>query len=148
MPAEDLPPNIPQEDDINTAKAALAQYLQWVKSLLEEIVEERGSDLLLDDLRPLAQFAWTDVSARIDELVASLPDSTDDAALYEHGLFGAQLRFKLEVVRFWFTRWREDERFLPKLLTTVDDVLDSIPGGGAVGEFKEAVSASLAPRSA
>ena len=142
MPANYLPDGIPETNRFADARAALAEYLDWVKSLLEEIVNENGDELLVDDLRGLAQEAWTDVSTRIDEVIDSLTALAGDT-LREHGLFGPQLRFKLKAVRIWFERWRNGDCSLTDLLARVNDLLDSIPGGGAIREYKDAVSASL-----
>ena len=145
VPAGDLPTTVDGED-IARGREATARYLRWVRALLEEIVVENGETLLVNHLLLLALDAWElAVRERFDVVATALldPEEVTDDEIEEHGLFGAQLRFKLAVVDRWYRRWRDGECSLHWLLVKVNDILDSIPGGGGLGEFKDAADGAL-----
>ena len=145
MPAGELPTTVNGED-IAAGREATARYLEWVRTLLEEIVVERGETLLDNDLLPLARAAWAqDVDQQFGVVADEVqdPDCVADDAILEHGLFGAQLQFKLAVVRRWYQRWRHGMCSVHRLLVKVNDILDSIPGGGGLAEFKDATDGAL-----
>ncbi|SEO01023.1 hypothetical protein SAMN05216404_1106 [Nitrosospira multiformis] len=70
--------------------------------------------------------------------------------IVQHGLYGAQLRWKLSNVNIRITRFleRQTAPLLHRLLSTVDTILESIlgvvAGGSAIKELKEMIENALA----
>jgi|ERR1700677_204154 hypothetical protein len=101
------------------------------------------------ELKIFGETAWTDFSQRTSaaSLVAAV-NKIDDAALEKHGLFGAQLTYKLQTVSYAaqqaissLSGWKR------KLLDLIDNLLDSILAvlgtGEALKEMKDALIGSL-----
>ena len=144
IPEYPLPP---LDDSLKSGRLACQHYVCWVQALLDELIHNPLYSEQFDPvLRELAQGAWTDVHPQFDDVAERLNDERLDENLAQHGLYGAQLRFKLYVVHRWFSRWLARTAPLRHLLKVVDDLLDSIlaavGAGGAISEFKKAVEES------
>jgi hypothetical protein len=94
----------------------------------------------------LAEMGQDKHFSRLREAVAN----ADPQALEQHGLYGAQLRWKLSNINFSLARFIEQPTsvLFHRLLDSIDALLDSlvgaVPGGSAVKELKEAVRNSTA----
>jgi|SRR6185295_290092 len=132
-------------------RARLQSFVTDVRSLLEWLVEEgkdrRGHDLFYEDLREPMKEAWKEVQPQflaVDQLIQG-----DLGVLQEHGLEGAQLKFKFLTVKkrfqeFWERGGREVLKWLLEAIDNVlDSILDAIGAGSAVKEIKEGIKHAI-----
>jgi hypothetical protein len=103
--------------------------------------------LFHEGLRSNLQAAWEEVQPLFSEVTTKITNISD-ANIYDHGLGGAQLRFKLAVVRFFYERYRRvGTGVVKKLIDIIDtllkSILEAIGGGGAIAEIKEFIKNSL-----
>lgn len=136
----------------------LVQFVEWLEGFFYEVAENRFDD---DEAAGGPLFHATQIEflpevlaemdrdghfKRLREAIAG----ADPQALHAHGLYGAQLSWKLSNINFSLTRFIEERSasLLERLLDSVDALLDSVlgavPGGSAVKELKEAVRNSIA----
>ena len=146
MPIPELPLP-PPDDSLESGRQTCQLYVRWVHGLLYALIHDPQYAEQFDlALRKLAEDAWEDLLPQFRSVDERLNDERVDENISQHGLYGAQLRFKMFVVHRWLTRWLAHITPLRHLLKVVDDLLDSIlaavGAGGAISEFKKAVEES------
>ena len=133
-------------------RPVLIKFLQQLRDFLDEIVTTDADSLgsqglflhpLLEDMRA----AWTEARPNFDGAIDRL-SNLDLDRLRQHGLYGRQLRFKLAVIRFFYSRYLGVGRgILRKLIDIIDDLLksllDAMGTGGAISEIKDFIKDSL-----
>jgi len=133
------------------ATETLSDFLHKVKETLEIAVSSRGV-LFRQELRELISIAWIEtVSTRLGYYTAEVDkvERKDPKSLSEHGLTGPELTAKLTGFDLAFEAFKQwgTVRLLKKLLgwinSILDSVIDSIPGGGAIKEFKELIENAI-----
>ena len=150
----DLPPENLTESE---ARQVIADFLRWLPELFDEIVraaqeDESFRNLFIDgflerivpSLRDFYQseVLWTAIRHIED-------DNTYEEHIRDHGLYGAQLYWKLSNTRYWLDRYLGEQRpnrirrFLPAINGFLKSAVSSIPGGGAAVEIIEALENSL-----
>lgn len=132
-----------EDDPRNT----LVDFMETVRIFLNDIVgsnlDSLGQPILFEELREDVVQAWNDAIEHFHDATKYVM-GLGDKHLYEHGLYGAQLRLKTRIVQHFARRYeRQGKRLLKPLLDVIDDLLDSmlegVPGGGAVKEMKDAI---------
>lgn len=136
----------------------LQYFVEWLEGFFYQISENRnvtnqstGEPLFHAEQieflpRVLGEMDRDKHFVRLHEAVAA----ADPQELERHGLYGAQLKWKLSNINFSLTRFLEQRTagLLDRLLDSIDALLDSllgaVPGGSAVKELKEAVRNSIA----
>lgn len=129
----------------------LVGFLRWTREVLTELVSEAQYTpayvpALYANLGP----AWAPTSELLDDLIRGVQELAP-SRLAAHGLAGAPLRLKLEVVIYWWTRLRRATKRLRapmrRLLDALDTLLESIVAalgvGEAVVEMKETIKNAL-----
>ena len=100
----------PTESDAGKDRAALAEFLSEVQSVLDEMLEY--PEWFPGELHELLRAALGDVAPRIEPVQRYLIDPHDaevlDARLAEAGLTGVQLELKLTGFRRALERFREE----------------------------------------
>lgn len=141
-------PNYPGSGD---PKPALIAFVRGVQNFLDELVrnntDPQERPLFIRVLLPLMRAAWEEgqpVFGRIVEAIAT----TDSERLVEHGLSGQQLRYKLETIRYFDSRYRAvGKSVLRRLLGPIDTLLKSIIKaiglGDAAEELKDYIEKSI-----
>ena len=85
----------------------LVAFVRETQKFLAEVVESNRDHndrpLFHEQLRPSMRAAWKEVQPLFPEVERSIDLLTDDQ-LRDHGLVGAQLRFKLAVIRVYHPR--------------------------------------------
>ena len=129
----------------------LAQFFEEVKANTGEMNDQAGGPLFEAEQIAYFEEALEEVhdDGHFSDL-RSLVKKMSPANARAHGLYGAQLRWKLFNINHsfeGFVRQRTAALF-ERLLSSIDALLDSIlgavPGGSAVRELKEAVRNSVA----
>ncbi len=141
----------PEFNGFDDPRPALIEFVRGLEAFLAEIVETGRDPLgerlfwpeLYDEMRP----AWNEVREHFPRVIQRLEDISP-GQIFEHGLGGRQLRFKLAVIRFFHARYLSvGKGVLKKIIDILDDLLDSIldaiAGGGAIKEFKDFVKDSI-----
>ena len=91
------------------SRVTAARTIRWLfvretQKFLAEVVESNRDHndrpLFHEQLRPSMRAAWKEVQPLFPEVERSIHLLTDDQ-LRDHGLVGAQLRFKLAVIRVY-----------------------------------------------
>ena len=102
------------------------------------------------ELRDFAMPAWTEFSKEypLERLLEPIKNTREAVAvLKSHGLYGAQLRYKLHLVEFASGNARRGARgWRKKLIEFIDNILDSLGPTGIAGglkELKDALTGSL-----
>lgn len=122
----------------------LQGLMRGLRELLDEIVSDNrdplGARIFPGDMIGDIRAAWTEARGSVEVVIQRIPPLSD-GSLEEHGLRGAQLRFKLNAVLNLYSRFLQfGKKFLKKLLEILDAILDSIAeithAGGAIKEFK------------
>ena len=140
---------MPPDGEVTQAdRDALKNFVESTQSLLDELVRyggpEKAPRLIPKDITELMEAAWPPVNSeltRLSERIANAPESS----LISHGLYGAQLKFKLAVIdrirrRFFASI---SEKWLKRLLKAIDNLIDSLSAALGIGamakEFKVAI---------
>lgn len=152
----------PQPETNNTspedARHYLGEFVGWLQDFFiqigqntNEIDQVTGNTLF--EMEQIAFFPEALSEVQRDQHFNRLQNLVAEAsvgAISQHGLYGAQLRWKLSNINFHFVRFIEQrsasllDRLLSSIDTLLDSLLDAVPGGSAVKELKEAVQDSLA----
>ena len=97
--------------------------------------------------------AWPEISERCDWYSQRVSEASEESVpLRRHGLVGFQLEFKFAAIHFIANRFFESEEpsWLKRLLEAIDKLLKSllqaIPGGEAIAEFKDIVESLIDTR--
>lgn len=156
---------IPMPADPVSAEEAgphLAEFLGWVESFLEFVSENSGfngilSDLFDGDLISRLPLALREVrETGVFERAKRLAVEVRAADVIDHGLFGAQLQWKLANTKSALGDFlavltgegtgplsRVFDRLVKVIDALLDSILDAIKAGGAIKELKEAVRWSV-----
>jgi hypothetical protein len=108
----------------------LVAFVRETQKFLDELVQSNRDHndrpLFHEQLRPSMRAAWKEVQPLFPEVERSIHLLTDDQ-LRDHGLVGAQLRFKLAVIRIYHGQYvAAGKRVLTKLADIIDGLLGSI----------------------
>jgi len=144
------------KEDINLLRDFVSEVYRWLRVcyLGESSTEKQPrwpTIPVKKDLENLAVSAWKEFEEQypLEKLLSPLnPERKElEEILVSHGLYGAQLRYKLHLVETTanasvskFTGWRR------KLIGIIDNIIDSLgPTGiaGALKELKDALTGSL-----
>ena len=137
--------------DADDPRASVRGFILAVQDFLDELVTSRvspqGKPLFWPELVDDMAAAWEAEKGRF-AVAAAVAGDASVAALEEHGLTKAPLRFKLSVVRLLHARYLEfGAPFLRKLIKAIDDLLSSILAAlglnGAITEIKDAIVNSV-----
>jgi hypothetical protein len=114
---------------------ALVDFVRNVKTWLDELVtlnEDRdGRSLYVQRLWNPLKAAWVEGQGAFEQLARRIGAVGHDT-LQSHGLTGAQLRAKLEVIRYHAERYAQvGKRWLRKALDPIDSLLKSIISAAA-----------------
>lgn len=145
---------IPPDD-----REALKRFFERLRVLLDHLARD-PDDLFRPELRPLMEAAWEELVAegRFEDLERAIESGEYDQGILDHGLRGAQLKFKVatfdssledvqkaERKRF-FTR-KNLRKAVPGALQSANVIVDSVaafvPPAGLVKEFKMAAEAAI-----
>lgn len=144
------------KEDINRLRDFVAEVYHWLRvCYLGQSSTEKQPRWPVIPVKPdfadLAVSAWKEFEEQypLDKLLSPLnPERKDlENILVSHGLYGAQLSYKLHLVETTanesvskFTGWRR------KLIDIIDNIINSLgPTGiaGALKELKDALTGSL-----
>ena len=134
-------------------------FVLWVQQTLGHLVgeaeREYGHMFVPDLIRPM-QEAWVEAEPEFGALANSVVH-LNPADVQAHGLWGAQLEFKLATVRYWAQRFIEQQpiglnravkgilRWLLNAINTLLTSLASAVGAGTVlQEMKDAIRNAIA----
>jgi hypothetical protein len=143
-------------------REALKDFLVRLRALLDHLAQD-PEGLFRPELRPLVAAAWKEVVAerRFEDLEDAIDSGAYDQGIVEHGLWGAQLEFKIATFDSYFGEVQEarGKRFftsarlrkaVPNALQGANVIVDSvaafIPPVGLIKEFKMGVEAAIAKR--
>jgi|GEM_PF-2620916 hypothetical protein len=151
-----MPVEFPTFDGDDDPPLVLANFLKAVRKFLAELVEtdrdSLGDRLFVRALRNEMLAAWEEAQVHFDLAIERAENSylrlQPGNALYEHGLYGRQLRFKLAVIRYFYGQYLSvGKGILKKLIEMIDDllksILDAIGAGGAISEIKDFIKDSI-----
>lgn len=140
-----------RDEFVRSDTELLVAFLEAVRDLLRQVVRDEGRDhkgnrLLVDELvRPMHDaFRELEEQQHFERLIGGARDLSAEP-MHEHGLGGAQLRFKLAAVSFRESLFNELGgvfRFrwlLDTLEGLLDSIIDASGTGGAIKEIKEAI---------
>ncbi len=128
----------------------LSAFVMQIKDLLSPLISDSENDhFFYDETRESMRLAWDSVERRFEDYAELVKGaSTDD--LENHGLTESELAFKFAAINFVAGRFYalgdgsslgQRRRWLKKLLEIIDkllkSILDAIPGGGAISEYKD-----------
>ena len=139
------------------ARPYLRGFVEWLEDFLMQLqenldeVDQYGNPLFEREQIGFMSEALTEIrhDKHFEHLQASVAEA-DIGALWRHGLYGSQLRWKLFNINFSFRRFIEGHsaELLDRLLSSIDALLESllgaVPGGSAIKELKEAIQNSIA----
>lgn len=162
-----MPMDLPQAPQLKTrdpgfneSREALARYIEWVGEFLMRIAEYRNQvendkiPYFEPDLTEGYYDAWNEFDAQdhIGRVSGYLRGEENldrlEMGLYDHGLMGRQLAFKMGLTAFYTAGLRNAfgkraRAMLSQLLATINSLLKSIlnvvPGGGAIEEIKQGI---------
>ena len=150
------------EPEVNTSPEEsityLTEFVIWLQDFFHDVAAsiDEGDELTGGPLFNESQIGF------LDEVLEELENDAHFASLqalvsnmnpneaFMHGLYNAQLRWKLSNINFSLTGFLEQRTaaLFDRLLSSIDALLDSIlgaiPGGSAVKELKEAIRNSVA----
>ena len=134
-------------------------FVLWVKKTLGHLVGEADREywrVFVPDLIAPMEEAWAEAKSAF-EVLADLVVHLNPSQVLAHGLWGAQLEFKLATVRYWAQRFIEQQSIglnraakgiLRWLLNAINTLLTSL--ASAVGastvlqEMKDAIRNAIA----
>lgn len=121
-------PTVGEDDD---PRQTLIDFLRKMEEFLDAIIkrgeDESGAPLFPEDKLALIRAAWREAKPKFGRVIEAVPLLTR-STIDSHGLSGAEMAFKLEVVRLfsdWFKGLGGGEWF-KKLLDAIDNVFDSL----------------------
>jgi len=133
------------------ARDYLVSVIDWVHDFFWQVSEESrpgGSiqhlfvDELIDHLQPsLGELENDGIFQSVAEVVGRM----DERTIRLHGLHGRQLVWKLNNINHWLKGFLDNpvrhlfDRLLDAIDALLESILESIPGGGAIVELKEAI---------
>jgi hypothetical protein len=88
--------------------------------------------------------AFGELDVHFKRLHVAIPETSEEQ-IFDHGLRGRQLSFKLQVVSFFADRFKQRggpglfRRLLDTLEGLLDSIIDAAGVGGAVKEYKDFV---------
>src|SRR5262245_29072058 len=134
-----MPVTFPEFSGQGDPRNTLVNFVKEVQKFLDELVQQ--DSLFRQSLRGDMRAAWQEVQPLFSEVTTRIRNISD-ADIDDHGLGGAQLRFKLAVIRFFYDQYqRVGTTFLKKLIGIIDtllkSILEAIGGGGAIAEIKD-----------
>jgi hypothetical protein len=136
--------NFPELTNDNP-RNALGDFVIQTRNFLDDLVRNK-TGLFHPELLAGMTDAWRDAYALFEPIAARARELSLEAIL-EHGLYGAQLKFKLAVVRFLHEKFLSDTGVLRRLIGAIDTLLGSILGAlhanEAIKEIKEFIEHSL-----
>ena len=144
-------------DPAEDPRATLRNYIETIRQFLDELItgnlDSKGAPLFHEALVPSMRIAWEEALPLFPDLMDAIrstdrPSRLSNEAIVSHGLWGAQLRFKLSVIRYLHDRYlASGKRTLRRLLEAIDTLLGSIlaalPYGEGIKEIKEYLEHSL-----
>ena len=142
-------------EDINKLRKFVSEVYRWLRVcyLGESSAEDRPRWPVIQVHPKLADFAvpaWKEFEEKypIDKLLSPLNPARKDLGdiLVAHGLYGAQLRYKLHLVEMTAASVSEFTGWKRKFIGIIDNIIDSLgPTGiaGALKELKDALTGSL-----
>lgn len=143
----------PAEDPRSTLRAFVAALRQFLDELIFENRDPRDEPLFYEALLPSMRPAWEEALPLFEEVLAAIGPTDrstrlSNEAIISHGLWGAQLRFKLSVIRYLHGRYlglgkRALRRLLEAIDTLLSSILSAIPAGEGIKEIKEYIEHSL-----
>lgn len=135
-------------------RPVLAAYIISTRDFLADLVQQKlhpnGDELFHQELVSPLREAWSEAVPQF-QIVANETLRLTDPMLGDCGLFGAQLRFKLSVVRFLHRRYLEIpgvgplRRLIDAIDTLLESILKAVGVGEGVKEIKDYIKHSLAP---
>jgi hypothetical protein len=138
------------------AKNYLRNFVSWLHEFFTSVEDDLRNDLHFKQMfeeEQIAHFpeAFSDVNRdQLFQILDELIQQANPDTIIKHGLYGAQLNWKLSNINFHFKRFIENrtasllDRLLSSIDTLLDSILDAVPGGSAIKELKEALQDSLA----
>jgi hypothetical protein len=152
-----VPVNFP--DITGDYRTDISHFLRYVREFLDDLTgyeeHEAGGPIfvsarLIAPLEDFALAAWDEARPRfaiLQDRVFS-EEAVTNAALDAHGLTGAQLKFKLETVKFFNAQYTSvGRRILKKLIDVIDillkSILAAIGAGEGLAEIKDYIKESL-----
>jgi hypothetical protein len=136
------------------AKGYLSNFVIWLHDFLSTARDELTNPsfrVLFEDQIDLFPEAFAEVNKdQLFPILDQLIQQADPDTIIKHGLYGAQLKWKLSNINFHFSRFIENrkasllDRLLSSIDTLLDSILDAVPGGSAIKELKEALQDSIA----
>jgi hypothetical protein len=132
-------------------RQTIRDFLRALQRFLDELVAMNADpferQLFSDDLYGLVRDAWNESQVHFRDAIAR-SEQVSDADIYDHGLWGLQLRLKTMLVRRYYEAYLQiGAPVLRSFLDVIDDflksILSAIPGGEAVSEIKDAIKNSL-----
>ena len=141
------------EASLAIAKADLEVFIREVFALLSNFAEDKKlyAKLFIDRFYESYHAAFMEFSRSeyMNRLFEKLKNAKS-SQLYFAGLYGDQLKFKLQMVRDWLKKWSIEERtqnLILKLLATIDVALDSLLEAlgmkSALKELKDGLMAQI-----
>jgi len=145
--------DIPDEIEPHQAGKVLVDLLKWIRWFIGDISDhstDKYADLFVarligqlpDSLREL------EANRSFDDVVADVAGLSEQA-MSDHGLFGAQLKWKMANISYAYNLFSADPtgKLLDWVLDGIDalleSMLDGIPGGSAIVELKQAIENSI-----
>jgi hypothetical protein len=121
----------------------------FLSELIQQNRDSQGRPLFYEELLDDMRAAWSDARPMFDRIAARVEDLNEDE-IEDHGLDGAQLRFKLSVIRFLHGMYLgTGVRYLRGLIGAIDtllkSILSAIGAGEGIIEIKEYIEHSLKP---
>jgi hypothetical protein len=108
----------------------LNDFVLWTRNFLDDLVTET---YFYEPLRDGLKKAWSEARS-IFELVALKTSELSVEKIFDHGLFGFQLKFKSDVINHLLGLFKNSAVVLRKLLEAIDTLLDSIADAIGFGE--------------
>jgi hypothetical protein len=132
-------------------RLTIRDFLRAMQRFLDGLIATNADpfqrQLFSDDLYGLLREAWNESQVHFRDALAR-SEQLSDADMYEHGLWGAQLRLKTVLVRRYYEAYlRIGAPVLRSFIDVIDDflksILSAIPGGEAISEIKDAIKNSV-----
>lgn len=138
-------------------RATLRRFIETVRQFLDELIFEgrdpTGEPLFHEVLFSSMGPAWEEAHPLFDDVIDVIrstdrPSRLSNEAIVSHGLWGAQLRFKLSVIRYLHGRYLALgkgtlRRLLEAIDTLLSSILSAIGAGEGIKEIKEYIEHSL-----
>jgi hypothetical protein len=149
-----MPVVFPTYGGAGNGRPSLHAFVIAVRDFLNELVTDNqdpsGQFLFAEELLPELRAAWHEIYQEFQR-IAEATHQISDAGIHEHGLYGAQLRFKLSVIRFLHRRYTDLggrgplRRLLGAINTLLKSILSAIGAGEGIKEIKDYIEHALEP---